>query len=129
MGGKLLYDAGCGFCTRCAGWIGERVSEIEVVPMQSVDLDVAGVDRERATREIPLLWEDGSISWGSGGIAESLAFAKMPWRLVGVVLRTDAVQVAVRRVYGLVSRNRHRLPGGTQACALPTTSLPDRPVR
>lgn len=87
--------------------------------MQSHDLASLGVDAQRAQREVPFVGGDGSVAWGSAAIALSLKRCGMPWTLLGDALRLPLVRAASRAAYALVARNRHRLPGGTDACELP----------
>lgn len=115
----LLYDADCGFCTRCARWLDAHAPGLEVRPMHTVDLARLGVDEARATREVPFVLADGSVAWGAAAIGESLRRCRAPWSSAGRVLLAPPVLAVARPVYALVARNRHRLPGGTAACALP----------
>lgn len=41
------------------------------------------------------------------------------WAYLGGVLRLAPVRPVAAAVYRLVARYRHRMPGGTAACALP----------
>ena len=112
----LLYDADCGFCTRVASWLGRR-GVPGVRPMQAVDLAALGVDAVRATREIPALLGPGNVVYGAPAIGEALRYG--PWwlRAAGWLIRGPLAWPAAR-VYGVVARYRHRLPGGTGECRL-----------
>lgn len=118
--GELLHDADCGFCTRCAAWAARHGARTR--PLQSVDLPALGVDADRAVREVPYRHADGRVTWGAAAIADALRDCAPPWWLLGRVLATAPVQAVARPLYAQVAAHRHRLPGGTAACALPPTT-------
>ena len=43
----LVYDGDCGFCTRCARWVGTRSHGVEVVPWQTLDLAALGLSEQQ----------------------------------------------------------------------------------
>ncbi|GAA3022596.1 DUF393 domain-containing protein [Streptosporangium longisporum] len=115
----LVFDGDCGFCTTSVG-LAERLVGIRarVVPWQRADLPALGVTRERA--EYELLWvEDGRVRGGAQAVAGLLIAAGLPWSPLGFLLRLPPVRWVAHGLYRLVAANRHRLPGGTPACALP----------
>ncbi len=120
----LLYDGDCGFCTASARFIERRIpTGATLAAYQFADLDALGTTAERAARE--LLWvHDGRISGGAQAVARLLADAGGRWRPLGLVMRVPPVRWLAAVVYRLIAANRHRLPGGTPACALPR---PERP--
>lgn len=115
----LLYDADCGFCTRAALFGARILPRVQVRPMQDVDLPSAGVDPVRAQAEIPYVGRDGAVTYGSDAIAHALIDGGRRTALAGRVLLAPLLRLLARRVYHLVGRNRHRLPGGSSDCALP----------
>jgi predicted DCC family thiol-disulfide oxidoreductase YuxK len=42
------------------------------------------------------------------------------WRLVGRLIITPPVSWLAGPVYALIARNRHRLPGASDSCRLPS---------
>lgn len=116
--GNLLYDADCGFCTASANWGVRRGIRAEVQPLHTAD-PRWGIDGERAKVEIPFRHDDGLVTWGAAAIADAMVTATGPLRWAGLLLRTRALQFVARPVYRLVAKYRHRLPGGTDQCALP----------
>jgi predicted DCC family thiol-disulfide oxidoreductase YuxK len=78
------------------------------------------VDQERARREIPFVAVDGRVSYGSSAIAAALATGSRPARMLAWLLLTRLGEAVGRRVYRVVAVNRHKLPGSTAACTLPT---------
>ena len=61
----------------------------------------------------------GASLAGPDAIAALLRTSHRGWRLVGWLLRRRPVRALAWPGYRWVARNRHRLPGGTAACALP----------
>ncbi|MEO6703691.1 MAG: DCC1-like thiol-disulfide oxidoreductase family protein [Jatrophihabitantaceae bacterium] len=115
----LLYDADCGFCTRAAR-LGARVLRgVQIRSLQSVELAALDVDPVRAAAEIPFRSTNGEISYGSDAIAAALIAAGRPQAWLGRLLLAYPLRPLARAGYRLVARNRHRLPGGEDACALP----------
>ncbi|MDP9867109.1 MULTISPECIES: thiol-disulfide oxidoreductase DCC family protein [Streptosporangium] len=115
----LLYDGDCGFCTASVRFAERRIGlRARATPWQRADLAALGTTRERADREV--LWvERGRVYGGAQAVARLLIAAGPPWSLPGLLLRMPPLRWAAQGVYRLVSANRHRLPGGTPACALP----------
>jgi predicted DCC family thiol-disulfide oxidoreductase YuxK len=120
----LLYDGDCGFCTTSAHFIERRIpTSAELRPYQFTDLTSLGTTEKRASGEV--LWVDGArVDGGAQAVASLLIDAGGPWRVVGLLLRLPPLRWAAAGVYRVVARNRHRLPGGTPACALPPSARP-----
>ena len=122
----FLFDGDCSFCSMCADFIMRRIpTGAEVTPWQFADLDALGVTQAQA--EDAVIWvpaaPDGGRSAqttaGPEAIARLLVDAGSFWRPLGWVLDLPPVRWVAWPVYRLISRNRHRLPGGTAACSLP----------
>ncbi|MDH6575875.1 DUF393 domain-containing protein [Kitasatospora sp. MAP5-34] len=129
----LIFDGDCGFCTTSVitaerylraslasgGW--------EAVPFQFADLAAldarAGgrglVTWERAEQQILWVTPDGKVYEGAQAAARVLMRAGGAWAYLGALLTLPPVRPLAAACYRLVARNRHRLPGGTPACALP----------
>ncbi|WP_428985933.1 thiol-disulfide oxidoreductase DCC family protein [Streptomyces pyxinicus] len=116
----LVYDGDCGFCTASVAlarrWIRPRC---DIAARQWADLEDLGVAPERAEYEALWVTPDGRVCGGAQAVAGLLSSARGVWPVAGAVLRLPPVRWAAHGVYRLVARNRHRLPGGTPACALP----------
>lgn len=120
-GPVFLYDGDCAFCTSCARFVERWIpTTATVLPWQFADLDAIGVSREQAQEAVQWISADGSVARGARAIAWLLVDAGSYWRLFGLVLGCRPVQWLARPIYRWVARNRHRMPGGTAACALPT---------
>lgn len=115
----MLFDADCGFCSRCAGVVPRLGCRVEGRALQSVPLGELGVDADRAVREMPVVMPDGRVAWGHHAWAEILRTGPLPLKAAGAVLGSRPLEWPASRVYAWVSQNRHRMPGGTAACAMP----------
>ena len=127
MTGTVLYDADCGFCTRVARLAAPLRLEVDVKPLQSVDLDALGVSPERATAELPFVSDDGSVEYGHAAIAAALRTGGLPYRVLGSMVVSRPLNALAVRAYAWVSRHRHQLPGGTPACELPVATARSEP--
>lgn len=116
----FLYDGDCAFCTSCARYIEKHIpTHAEVVPWQWIDLDSLGVTQRDVDDAVQWISRSGDIAAGPVGIGRLLIDAGSFWRPLGWLLTLPPVRWLAWPVYRLVSRNRHRMPGGTAACALP----------
>lgn len=117
----LLYDADCGFCTASAAWLGRRGLRAAIEPLQRAELTALGVDPERARRQLPFVEQTAGgtrVSYGHVAIGRALATGGAGWRLAGWLLIHPPLSWLARPGYAVVARNRHRLPGSTDACRL-----------
>ena len=116
----LIFDGDCGFCTSTANYIKTQSSTaIEIEPWQWVELSKFGLSKEKAASKVQLFA-------GGKTYAGHLAFAKLlrlqkQWRFkfLGGILVIPPFNLAARLGYFYVAKYRHKLPGGTPACALP----------
>jgi len=117
----LIFDGDCAFCTTSVRFLARHVpTRATMSPWQRADLDVIGVTREAA--EAAVLWATpgGKVSAGPDAIAALLRDAGGRWRAAGALLAWPPVRALAWPVYRWIARNRHRLPGGTPACAVDT---------
>ena len=116
----FLFDGDCAFCSQCARFIERRIpTSATVLPWQFADLADLGVSREDAEAAVQWVPQAGPVAAGPAGIARLLIDAGSFWRPLGRLLGLRPVLWVAWPAYRLVSRNRHRLPGGTAACSLP----------
>jgi predicted DCC family thiol-disulfide oxidoreductase YuxK len=121
MAAIFLFDGDCAFCSQCARFIERFVpSPARVQPWQHTDLAALGVTRAAAADAV--LW----VEPGVAALAGPVAIARLlrtsgarRWRPIGRVLGLRPVTVVAWPIYRWISRHRHRLPGGSPACALP----------
>lgn len=121
----FVYDGDCAFCSACARFVQRYVpGPAEVIAWQHADLDRLGLTAEQCAQAVQWVGPDRQAAAGPAGIARLLRTARGPagrlvWRPAGAVLATRPGLAMAWPVYRWVARNRHRMPGGTAACALP----------
>jgi predicted DCC family thiol-disulfide oxidoreductase YuxK len=116
----LVFDGDCAFCTTCADFVRKRLpTNAAVVPWQFADLTALGTTAERAQRELLWIQPPGRVDGGADAVAGLLIDCGGGWRLLGQLMRLPLLNRIADLLYQLVAANRHRLPGGTPACALP----------
>ncbi|MEO3778562.1 DUF393 domain-containing protein [Micromonospora sp. B11E3] len=116
----FVYDGDCAFCTRCAEFIERRIpTGARVVPWQFADLDALGLTAAECEEAVQWVGADGFRAAGPDAIAKLLGGSGPLWRAAGAGLRLAPARALAWPAYRWVARNRHRLPGGTAACALP----------
>jgi predicted DCC family thiol-disulfide oxidoreductase YuxK len=115
----LLFDGDCAFCTSSVRVL-QRIGPVaEIVAWQRTDLAELGVSEEKAAAALRWVEVDGALRSGHEAVAAALLSAGRAWRIAGRILLLPGISWAAARTYRLVADNRHRLPGGTLACALP----------
>lgn len=126
----LVFDGDCAFCTSCARLLERIGPQADVVAWQVADLDELGMTAAQAAEAVRWVAADGTIRSGHEALAAALGAAPgSAWRTVGRALLLPGVSPLAAASYRLVARNRHRLPGGTPACATPATDPSDRQAR
>lgn len=114
----LVFDGDCAFCTSCARVLERIGPQADVVAWQAADLGELGITAAQAAEAVRWVEADGMVRAGHEAIAAALATADRPgWRILGRALLLPGVSPLAAAGYRLVARNRHRLPGGTPACA------------
>lgn len=117
----LLFDGDCAFCSRTAEVIRHSIPTSGTVePWQFADLPALGTTQAQAEHEVVWVGRDGSVHGGAQAIAHLLIDAGRWWAVLGWALRVPPIRWIAYVGYRLVAINRHRLPGGTPACALPS---------
>jgi predicted DCC family thiol-disulfide oxidoreductase YuxK len=116
----LVYDGNCGFCTSVAMKISDRCR----VPAKAsswqdlggdglAELGLTPADGQKAAWWVD---SDGRLFEGYLAVAKSLIAAR-GWRgAVGKMILIPPVGGVAAVGYRIVVRNRHRLPGSTNAC-------------
>ena len=124
----LVFDGDCSFCTSSATWISDRLARrggpnARLVPWQFTDLAALGTTAERAQREVLWVTPDGEVFGGAAAFARWLRFRGGAYAVAGRLMEAPVLRTLVAAVYRLVAQNRHRMPGGSPACALPPAGL------
>lgn len=116
----LVFDGDCGFCTSSAHWIERRLPiDVEVEPWQSLDLEALDLDEADVTAAAWWIEPGRAPVAGHEAIGRSLMAAGGGWAWVGRAIVTPPLSWIAAPIYALVAKNRHRLPGATEACELP----------
>jgi predicted DCC family thiol-disulfide oxidoreductase YuxK len=118
----LVFDGDCGFCSTSARLVAEHLrrsaSDFAVEPWQRLDLTALGLTPQQCDESVRWVGADGMHEHAEGAIARALLASRWWVRPVGGALLLPVVRPVAGVVYRWVSRNRHRLPGGTPACSL-----------
>lgn len=118
----LVFDGDCAFCTTSVmvaeRWLRPRC---DTTPWQRADLRSLGVDQQRAEYEVLWVTPDGASYGGAEAVAKLLLAAGGGWAVLGGLLRLPPLRWVAHGVYRLVANNRERMPGGTPACAVPSS--------
>jgi len=116
----LVFDGDCAFCTT---WVNRGKDILPVFPAsepwQWLDLDELGLTRHDVTHYAWYLVGDRRFR---GHAALSAVLRSQPsigWRFLGHLVVTPPFSWAAALAYAFIARFRHRLPGGTPACAMP----------
>lgn len=91
----------------------------EAVPFQFADLTALGVSAEQAQREVVWVTPTGATYGGAQAVARLLMRSGGAYAYLGGLLALAPVRPVAEAVYRLIARYRHKMPGGTPACALP----------
>ena len=106
----LVYDGGCGFCTRCARWLQAHAAGVDVVPWQSTDLAGLGLTEDEV-RDAAYWVDETTIDGAEGAIARSLVACGRAYAVIGRLLLLPGVRGVAGVGYRFVARHRAHLPG------------------
>lgn len=121
MRATLIYDGDCGFCTTCVRFIERRLrTSARILPWQHAPLADLGVTESEAREALQWVDEQGRVSAGHAAVARLLIDSGFPWSAPGRLLLIPPLSWLAPALYRLVADHRHRLPGGTPACAGPS---------
>jgi predicted DCC family thiol-disulfide oxidoreductase YuxK len=116
----LIFDGDCAFCTSAVIRLESLLPYFpEHSPWQWLDLDDFGLSKRDVTE---YAWLVTSRQQFAGHLAFSALLRLQPtwgWRFLGHLIATPPFSWIAAVGYQLIARNRHRLPGGTPACAMP----------
>lgn len=131
----LVFDGDCAFCSAAVRWAQRWCRPaVRFVPWQRLDLDAHGLTLDAVTSAVqwlPARTSGRPIPSGASAVARTLLRSRWPFRPLGALLLLPPFSWLGAGVYGLVARNRYRLPGATPACAVnapqPTASAAPQP--
>ncbi|EAR24559.1 hypothetical protein A20C1_13047 [marine actinobacterium PHSC20C1] len=115
----LIFDGDCAFCTL---WV-DRLRGIlpdfpASVPWQWANLDDYALTQEDVEKAAWLVTPTRQFA---GHLALSAILRTQPgigWRFLGHLIATEPFSTISALAYRFIARYRHRLPGGTPACAM-----------
>jgi predicted DCC family thiol-disulfide oxidoreductase YuxK len=117
----LIFDGDCGFCTSAANTVVARSSvPIDAVAWQLTDVSDFGLAEAQTAARVYFV--TGGEAFGGHLAFAQILLAQRNWALkAGGWLLTAPPFCWLGSIgYTLVARFRHRLPGGTPACAVRT---------
>lgn len=114
----LVFDGDCSFCTSSVRALERIGPEAEIVAWQQTDLDALGLTEAGAAAAVQWVEIDGTVRSGHEAIAAALRSVGGIWAFAGRALLSPGIAPIAASVYRLIADNRHRLPGGTPACAV-----------
>ncbi len=121
----LVFDGDCAFCTTWVDRLEHWLPNFPATsPWQWLDLDQLGLTHDDVSE---YAWLVTSTHQYAGHLAFSALLRMQPsfvLRLAGTLIATPPVSWVAALAYKAVAKNRHRLPGGTPACAMPPASAP-----
>ncbi len=116
----LVFDGDCGFCTTWVQWLEARLPRFpRSIPWQWLELDEVGLTGQDVAE---YAWVITPRHHYAGHLALSALLRMQPsfaLRFAGHLLATPPISWIAALGYQWIAANRHRLPGGTPACALP----------
>jgi predicted DCC family thiol-disulfide oxidoreductase YuxK len=121
VGGLLIFDGDCAFCTWTARWAERRLPRsARVQPWQFVsDLPAFGLTDRDVAAAAYWIDDEGRAHRGHLAVAETWRAIGGGWRFLGTAIRVPPLSWLAAGVYAMVARIRHRLPGSTPACRTP----------
>ena len=116
----LVFDGDCGFCTTAVEALRRRLPRFpEATPWQWIELDAYGLSADDV-RDYAWVISPSHHYGGHLALSALLRMQRSPLlRVAGALLATPPFSWAGALGYRWIAANRHRLPGGTPACALP----------
>lgn len=116
----FVFDGDCGFCTRCAEFAQRWIpGPATIAPWQHLDLAALDLTEQQCDEAVQWVAPGEPRLAGPEAIAALMRVSRPWWRVAGALLGWRPVRAVAWPVYRWIARNRHRMPGGTAACALP----------
>jgi predicted DCC family thiol-disulfide oxidoreductase YuxK len=121
----LVYDGDCGICTKLSRFARRFVMPRHGTVIASFDLDLAdyGLTAEQCLEALQFVDARGRTHAAQDAVARLLLAAAPWWKPFGALLLLPGVHALAGAAYRWVARNRYRLPGATDACALPPAAI------
>ncbi|MER5404979.1 DUF393 domain-containing protein [Streptomyces sp. NPDC002769] len=119
----LAFDGDRGFCQAAISRPQRHARpRMRATPWHALADHITRPHRERLDREVLVLRGARVADSGARALGSYLASSpRFRYRATGLLLRAPVITQAARLVHRRVATHRHRMPGGTVACALPRT--------
>jgi predicted DCC family thiol-disulfide oxidoreductase YuxK len=117
----FLFDGDCGVCQNGTASMRRRFDPpVDMSAYQCVDLSAYGITDDEVLEGPVLVRVNGSHVVGPLAIAEMLRISRRPYRTLGVAMLLPGVSQLLHSIGPSVYRQRHRLPGASETCRIPT---------
>jgi predicted DCC family thiol-disulfide oxidoreductase YuxK len=120
----LIFDGDCAFCSSAVRWLQRGDPELHAVPWQHADIAALGLSHRDVARSAWWIDTRGRRHGGAAAAGMALRGRGGVWRVVARLSLSAPFSWMAAVVYRLIAANRHHLPGGTPACALPPRDRP-----
>jgi predicted DCC family thiol-disulfide oxidoreductase YuxK len=122
----MVFDGDCAFCSSSVRWAERHLgAPVEFTPWQELDLEALGLTQqqvEHAVQWLPAPDRRGVVRSGAGAVGRLLLCSRWPWRGLALFALVPPFSWVAALAYRVIAANRHRLPGGTPACAMPAAT-------
>ncbi len=88
-------------------------------PYQFLELAEFGLTAEQCNVAVQFVEANRTVYSAHDAVSMLLRASGRGWWVLGSLMRVPGIHWLSGVVYRWVARNRHRLPGGTAACAIP----------
>lgn len=117
----LIYDADCGFCTTTAHWIYHQTNQaIEIqgwqfIPERMKELGLTAAD---GMTQVWFVDQHGRLSGGAEAANRAM---RLTWwaKPFTYLYHVPGIQQIQKWGYRWIANNRYKMPGSTEACAVP----------
>jgi predicted DCC family thiol-disulfide oxidoreductase YuxK len=114
----LVFDGDCSFCTSSAEKAEKWFQLSRVEPWQFANLEELGLSPQQCETALQWVGVNGNVESGHLAVAAAMQYRGSAWGVLGRVLRWPVITLLGGVAYRWIAKNRHRLPGGTPACAM-----------
>jgi predicted DCC family thiol-disulfide oxidoreductase YuxK len=126
QGSTLIFDGDCGFCSASVRFIERHIpTRARMLPWQRADLGTLGLTADECEAAVQWVGADGRRGAGPIAVGYLLRDAGGWWKALGWLVRMPPGRWLAWPAYHWVSNHRYKLPGGTPACAIPSTESDD----
>lgn len=116
----LIFDGDCAFCSSSVRFGQRWIKRMPAAqPYQFLELAEFGLTAEQCNVAVQFVEANRTVYSAHDAVSMLLRASGRGWWVLGSLMRVPGIHWLSGVVYRWVARNRHRLPGGTAACAIP----------